>query len=303
MEGEDPAELELKLRLPRAAVAAVLRHPAIAAVKRGRMRVTQLRSTYFDTDAARLAKAGIGLRIRSEGRRWLQTIKGPLVSRSGAGLAARPEYEWPLRALPRTPAAMPPLDTVRFALTPWRRKLDKAMREGLHARFVTVFQRTTIPLAFPDSTMATLALDVGEIRTMQGARKVQVCELEIELETGHPHNLFELAQALCRDVALGVETQSKAARGYALLSPSPRTPVRAEDAELESKTPTGAALAAILRSCIRQIEGNFDGVLAESDPEWVHQMRIGTRRLRACFALMRDLVPADALEPLRAEAR
>src|ERR1044071_7737226 len=136
MEGAVPVEQELKLRLPRSAVAAVLRHPAIAAVKRGRTRVAKLRSTYFDTDAARLAKAGIGLRIRREGRRWLQTIKGPLDARSGAGLAARPEYEWPLRGR----HAMPPIDVLRFALTPWRRKLDKAHREGLRPRFATAIR-------------------------------------------------------------------------------------------------------------------------------------------------------------------
>ena len=87
MESAGPAEIELKLRLPRSAVAAVLRHPAVAAVRRGRTRVATLRSTYFDTDDIRLARAGIGLRLRREGRRWLQTIKGPQDPRSGAGPA------------------------------------------------------------------------------------------------------------------------------------------------------------------------------------------------------------------------
>ena len=299
MDGTAPAELELKLRLPRSAVAAVLRHRAVAAVKRGRARVATLRSTYFDTDDGRLAKAGIGLRLRRDGRRWLQTVKGPLDARSGAGLAARPEYEWPLRA----GDTMPPFDTLRFALTPWRRKLDKAMREGLRAKFVTAFERTTVPLVFPDSTMAVLSLDVGEVRAAAGGGRIQVCELEIEIESGHPHNLFELAHALAADVPLAIETRSKAARGYALLAPATRVPARAEDAVLESKTSTADALAAMLRSCARQIEANADGLIAEADPEWVHQMRIGTRRLRACLALMRDLVGADTLAPLRAEAR
>jgi len=299
MDGAAPAELELKLRLPRTAVAAVLRHPAVAAVKRGRVRASTLRSTYFDTDDGRLAKAGIGLRLRREGRRWLQTVKGPLDPRSGAGLAARPEYEWPLRA----GETMPPLDATRFALTPWRRKLDKAMREGLRARFVTTFERTTVPLAFPDSTMAMLSLDVGEIRAAAGGGRVQVCELEVELESGHSHNLFELAHALAADVPLAIETRSKAARGYALLAPATRVPARAEDAALEGKTSTADALAAMLRSCARQIEANADGLTTEADPEWIHQMRIGTRRLRACLALMRDVAPAAALDPIAAEAQ
>jgi inorganic triphosphatase YgiF len=296
-----PAELELKLRLPRSSAAKVLKHPAVSAVKRGRARVATLRSTYFDTREQRLAKSGIGLRVRSSGRRWLQTIKGPLDARSGGGLAARPEYEWPLA----TGDAMPPLDPARFALTPWRRKLDKAMREGLRAVFVSRIRRTMIPLAFPDSTMAVLALDIGEIRAgSAAAAKMQVCEIEIELESGHAHNLFDLARALAADVPLAIETRSKAARGYALLSPpAAATPARAEDATLESKTTTADALSAILRSCARQIEANAEGVTERDDPEWVHQMRIGTRRLRACLALMRDLVPGDLIAPARADAR
>lgn len=303
MDAAASAELELKLRLPRSAVAAVLRHPAVAEVKRGRTRVAMLRSTYFDTAAARLAKAGIGLRLRRDGRRWLQTIKGPMDARSGGGLAARPEYEWPLSTFASAGEAAPPLDTTRFALTPWRRKLDKAMREGLHPRFVTAFRRTTIPLVFLDGTRAALAVDVGDIRASSGSARTQVFELEIELESGHAHNLFELARALAADVPLAIETRSKAARGNALLAPSAPMPARAEDAVLDPKASTADALAAMLRSCARQIEANADGVLAETDPEWIHQMRIGTRRLRACLALMRDLVPADTLAPLRADAR
>ena len=177
------------------------------------------------------------------------------------------------------------------------------MREGLRAKFVAAVERTTVPLVFADSTMAMLAVDVGEIHAASGGRKLPLCEVEIELESGHAHNLFELARALAADLPLAIETRSKAARGYALLSHETPVPARAEDAVLESKVSTADALAAMLRSCARQIEANADGVLAEADPEWIHQMRIGTRRLRACLALMRDLVAADALAPLRAEAR
>ena len=57
------AELEIKLRLPRKAVANVLRHPALTELKAGRARRRRLVSTYFDTPNLRLATAGVGLRI------------------------------------------------------------------------------------------------------------------------------------------------------------------------------------------------------------------------------------------------
>jgi triphosphatase len=43
--------------------------------------------------------------------------------------------------------------------------------------------------------------------------------------------------------------------------------------------------------------------LHDGDPEWVHQMRIGVRRLRACLSLGRSAFPAARLEPLRVELR
>src|SRR5437660_7333754 len=129
------AELEIKLRLPRKAVANVLRHPALTELKAGRARRRRLVSTYFDTPNLRLATAGVGLRIRRDGRQWIQTVKGPPEGESGGGLAARPEYEWPIGRYSK----MPSIDTARLATTPWRRVLLKAARRGLAPAFVTDF--------------------------------------------------------------------------------------------------------------------------------------------------------------------
>ena len=103
-----PHEIELKLRLQHGAVATLLRHPVVRALKRGRARTESLSSTYFDTDDWRLARAGIAVRIRRAGRRWIQTVKGAATSAAGGGLAARAEHEWTLPATNRTP---PPIDS------------------------------------------------------------------------------------------------------------------------------------------------------------------------------------------------
>ena len=79
--------------------------------------------------------------------------------------------------------------------------------------------------------------------------------------------------------------------------------MRADDADLPGKCSAGIAFASIMRSCLAQIEGNAQGLLASDDPEWIHQMRIGTRRLRACLSLLRDLAPAAALAPVADDAR
>jgi triphosphatase len=293
------AEIELKLKLPRPAIASLLRHPALAACKRGNPRRRRLVSTYFDTEDLRLAAAGIGLRLRRDGRKWIQTVKGPQDPRSGGALAARPEYEWPLGGA----RAMPAIDTTHLATTPWRRKLLKAARRRLVPVFTTDVRRTELMLALAGDTTATLAIDVGEIRAAGAARRIGVCEIEIELVSGRIDPLFALARNLAANLPLALEPGSKAARGVRLVADAKPRPQRAENAEFADRATAGDALASIVRACVRQIEQNAEGLVADDDPEWIHQMRIGTRRLRACLGLMRDFATDEAYVQLIDDTR
>ena len=65
-------EQELKLHVPKSARANVERELA-----RGTLTRTRLRALYFDTPSRALARAKISLRLRLEGRRWVQTLKMP----------------------------------------------------------------------------------------------------------------------------------------------------------------------------------------------------------------------------------
>ena len=295
--GSVPVETELKLALDPAAAATVARHPAVKTLKRGHARNARLIATYFDTVDGDLAAAGIGLRLRREGKHIVQTVKGPTGSDRTAGMGSRAEYEWPVTSAR--------LDPLRFATTPFRRVLGKAEKRGLAARFVTDYVRTSIPLTFPDSTMATLCIDIGEIRTVDGGPLVRapLHEIELELEAGDPLRLLELAQLLAQTLPLTLEPASKAERGYRLREPATLAPVRAFDADLDKSATASEAFAAIIHACLAQIEGNAAGLCSDDDPEWIHQMRIGVRRLRACLSLGRAAFPAAQLEPLRVELR
>jgi CHAD domain-containing protein len=79
--------------------------------------------------------------------------------------------------------------------------------------------------------------------------------------------------------------------------------VGAEDAPLQSDASAGECFGAIIRACLAQIEGNAAGIVTHHDPEWIHQMRIGVRRLRACLALARKSMAPARIEPLRVEWR
>ncbi len=292
-----PVETELKLAIAPEGAARLSRHPLLRALRRGPSRKARLTSTYFDTDDLDLLRSGVVLRLRRDGRRWLQTVKGAPKDVSAGGMTARAEFEWPVAGFA--------LDPLRFATTPFRRALGKAEKRGLVPQFTTDVTRTIIPLSFADSTMAHLCIDAGEVYAdVDGRRqRAPILEIELELEAGNPARLYELAYALAGDVPLSLQGESKAQRGYALRRPATPAPLRAEDAALSADASTAVAFSAILRACLAQVEGNAQGVLTLDDPEWLHQMRIGVRRLRACLALAARMLAPTRVHPLRAELR
>ena len=79
-------ELEVKLAVPTAARGAVRRAFGVGTPRAAR--ALGLRALYFDTAARSLASAGMALRVRRQGRRWVQTLKV-----AQAGELARAEYD------------------------------------------------------------------------------------------------------------------------------------------------------------------------------------------------------------------
>jgi len=296
-----PTEIELKLAIDPAAMDGLLRHPALEAVRNGRMRTTRLLAHYYDSPDARLAREGVALRVRREGRRWIQTLKGPPDNTAGAGLQVRGEWAWVLRD--------GVLDPSLAASTPWHKLVAKTLRRGALARcFTTEFERRALPLAFADGTHAELAIDRGHVRAMCDGRlrRAPISEVEIELKSGDAANLYRLALALSTDLPMAVLTASKAARGYALRRGARLVadePVHAARVTLTSDATAADALAIVARECLHQIAANAPGLLIERDPEWVHQMRVGTRRLRSCLSLVTHAAPELPIDEVRTEVK
>jgi CHAD domain-containing protein len=62
-------------------------------------------------------------------------------------------------------------------------------------------------------------------------------------------------------------------------------------------------LRAIAFECLEHVAANAPGLLADADPEWVHQMRIGTRRLRSCLSHVASIAGVERVAPLVADLR
>lgn len=289
-------EIELKLLLPPERLARLGRLPAVTAAARGRAVSQQLHSVYYDTPGADLARHGVALRLRRSGGRWVQTLKTE--GRVRGALRERAEYEAPaaaqivnFAALSRTPAA------TLFS--------DPALRARLQPVFTTEFRRTTRRLQLSAGTRALLCADLGRIVATQTGREAPLCELELELDSGDPGELFAFARELLPTLPLRVCRLSKAERGFALLAPPAKDPAaaRAVAPRLDARMDVATAFDAIAAACLTQLQDNEAGVLTSDDPEFIHQARVALRRLRSAFSLFRPVMPREPLAGLLAELR
>ncbi len=283
-------EVELKLLVAPEDLDRVEQHPALRGLRRWAGHRDHLVSVYYDTPDFDLARAGVALRVRRSGDLWLQTLKAD--GEAVAGLHARDELEWPVAG---DALDLEALDGSRY------RELFAApqVRERLQPVFTTEFDRATRLLSFPDGTAAELALDHGEIRA--GARTAPISEAEIELKSGDAQQLCALARELARDVPLRLGHLSKAERGYALAGAAPARPQKARPVVLGHGLSAGAGLRRVAVACIAQMQANEAGLLEGRDPEYLHQFRVGLRRLRSCLGIVGVGVGKEAIAPLAEE--
>lgn len=120
------------------------------------------------------------------------------------------------------------------------------------------------------------------VRPAPQAGQPPACRIVLRLVSGEPGVLYRFARELQDLVPLRLaavtrfgETGAAKARPIAL-DPS----MRVQD-----------ALYAIVGNCVEQIRANEQGVVGSSHPEFIHQMRVGLRRLNAALGLFRPLVP------------
>lgn len=263
-----------------------------------RLSTQRLLSHYFDTPDLGLWHAGIALRVRKVGRRWLQTLKGD--GEVQAGLHSRAEWESSVPDgqpdLARLIAAHPDDAALRVAAA------RVASMPALHHIFVTDFRREALTLTLEDGSVVEVALDQGEISA--GERSTPICEVELELKDGAVSALFALARTLQRAAPLRVGQASKAERGYALLRDERAPlPVKAKPLQLDPGMTVEDAFAACFAACITQLQGNEPGFLGTPDPEHVHQMRVALRRLRALLGLMGRVMPKSVFAAINGELK
>jgi triphosphatase len=287
-------ETELKLAITENDAAKVGRQAVVRNHANGNSQRRHLTNTYFDTPDLRLAEHGVALRLRRQGGRWLQTLK--TAGNGTAGLHRRGEWEDEVEgeALDFTKLTDTGLHDL-FA--------EPEVRERLAPVFTTDFWRTTWDLHFPDGSEVELAIDRGQVRS--GKQETPISEVELELKSGSPSRLFEVAHALAEALPMRLSDISKAERGYRLLAPA-QAPAgtRAKGLGLDPQMSAEDALCSILWHTMEHLQANEPVVLENpSDIEGVHQMRVATRRLRSALTVFRPLVPREVSGALGEEVK
>jgi inorganic triphosphatase YgiF len=268
-------EVELKFLCAPEHLGAVL-----AAAPAGDDESHELISVYFDTQDRRLEKVGVSLRVRESKGRRVQTLK------RGEGLS-REEFE-----------ATIPSDRPDPALGPLKTLLCEGdqLRPAFNVR-VTRRQR----LIRLGEAQIELALDQGEVSG--GRRSSPISEVELELKSGAPRALFDLARILSRAAPLYISFDGKASRGQALVADAPLQARRRLPVNLTRHSTVAEAFQANARDALGQIAANAVVLREAPDAEAVHQLRVAARRLRSALSAFRSVLADEGFETVRAELK
>ena len=285
------SEVELKLLFRPEDLRRVKNFSKFRRLAQGRAWTRSLVSTYFDTVDQQLRRKSIVLRVRKLGNRYIQGIKKN--TRGVGGMISREELEWDVSS------DHPQLKAIDDAKL--RKLVADVGMDKLEPIFRVDVRRTSRRLKLPDATEVTVDIDVGEIVTPTA--KAPICEVELELDHGSPHCIFDLAAELHAAVPLRLSTKGKAARGYALISGETIEAHKAPKFDLSRDITVEVALQYTVQHCHDHLLANEGCVLESKDPEGVHQMRIALRRLRSVLKIFRPVLPPDQYAALVGEAK
>jgi len=270
-----PIEIELKLEVDPADRARIGLAELFAGTPSAADRLV---AAYFDTPHRHVRGAGYSLRVRREGAKRVQTVK---TLNASAGLFARKEWEREVAT------ERPVLDPARGLP---KKMLEAASRARLERLFVTDVWRIAGTIGYGGGVFEC-AIDNGEIRS--GKRRLGLCEIELELESGPSQSLFDFARRLDERFPVRIAVLSKAERGYRLADGIAGMPAKAEPIVIGVGDSAGDAFRIIAHSCLRQFRINEGLLLDTGAAEPLHQARVGLRRLRTAFSLYKPLLSAD----------
>ena len=271
----------LKLSIPPQAMSALRQHPIIA----GAMRlgdVAMLKTVYYDTPNQRLRARKIEVGIQCDGATCLQAVVRYIPS--SYLLSIRSDWVQPYEA--------------GFDFS----RIDDAELARLLARYAPRLKPVGIVQSRRESYRYTphegvsvlMMIDQDEIEA--GGCCTMIGEFALVAETGDGLDLLELGVELTRTLPLIPEDSSKVERCYRLLDERAVQPMRAKASEITADQPLLEACHTLAQSCVRQWQFNTMAATqpgGEQRSEFIHQVRVGLRRLRSVLKVFEPALPSE----------
>jgi CHAD domain-containing protein len=310
-----PQEIEAKF---------LIGHPAVVAPLRTATELTptypledvgtvEMVDEYLDTPDLRLLRQGYGLRIRTSGEQQVVTLKTRRITDT-ASIYRRMEIEEPLPAdatvspISGWPQGvmqtlMPLLDGATRLAPLCRLEQTRQKRMILGERRVTPNRRST-----KQTTLAELSFDDVRVRVDgEGPTLAHYGELEIELAHGlEETELHAIVAAFQAQLSMEPSPVSKLEHALNVIG---RHPAEAPEnwQGMQADMHMAEACRLIWREQLTEMLLNEAGVRFSSNPEYIHDMRVATRRARAAANLYGDYFKPKAirryLRSLRRTAR
>lgn len=249
--------------------------------------ILALSNIYYDTAENFLRSHHIGLRIRGCNNAYEMTFKSP--GSTVGGIAHRAEYNVELSANQ--------LDLSLLPADIWPENTQIAeLQNSLTPLFSTDFIRNKWLIDFQQSQIE-IALDQGTIKA--DSRNVPISELEMELKKGNAADMLALAQQLTTIEGLRLENQSKASRGYRLLTGDQALP-KAEMSvlTLPEKATVQQGLEAALEWALSYWQRN-EARWFENDKQAQHGVSHALVAIRQILAVFGSIIPRKATTALR----
>jgi triphosphatase len=237
-----------------------------------------------------LRKKGIILRIRKSGDDVpVLGMKAP--GAAGDGPFQRKEVEV------NSPSLKPNLALFDKTTEKFLTRIIKG--QPLAAKFKMEFRRQSGRVT-SGSSVIEIAVDQGHIS--RGKWPMPLAEVELELVSGKMPDLLDLGIKLAKDFSLRLDFVSKSEKGFRGLLEEKPAPVKATSIKSKALATFDEAVTAIISNTLAQFTANWAGLRETDEPEAIHQMRIGLRRMRCALSIFKRALPDAGFEALRVDA-
>ena len=284
-----PKRLSLKFLIHERDHARLLRHPLLRDT--GPSRQEQVVSIHYDTRTLQLQARAIELTLRRHSSSWLQSVE----QRESATASEVSANQW----------SVPYFNHFDFSAIEDAKLRDWLGQAKIIARIAPIFESTIRRTSWRVSVASGVTIDAsfGRGTLVSSGRRELVADFELALVEGLGADLYAFAMQLAARVPLTPQLLTIGERGCRLFLNKSATPAKGDSFTFPSNALPLQIFQQIALSCLHHMQGNQLGAATSSNPEYIHQMRVATRRLRAAIQIFKPLIPPPVVEQMTGPLR